>query len=90
MCQSKSYIAPPRFNKKGDGWRVQIYWISRLIGPCVKLVGSSQIFRLGAPTYKRKNARHAISQLLYLQIVMVIIDYEYEGTLRVDTTGIML
>ena len=40
ICQSKSYIAPPRFNKKDDGWLVQIYWKSRLIRPCVKLVGS--------------------------------------------------
>ena len=41
MCQSKSYIAPPRFNKKDDGWLVQLCWKSRLIGPCLKLDGSS-------------------------------------------------
>ena len=37
---SKSYIAPPRFNKKDDGLLVQLYWKSRLIRPCVKLVCS--------------------------------------------------
>ena len=42
MCQSKSYTAPPRFNKKEYGWLVQLYWNSRLIRPCVKLVGSSR------------------------------------------------
>ena len=36
-CQSESYIAPPKFNKKDDGWLVQIYWKSRLIHQCVKL-----------------------------------------------------
>ena len=79
ICQSKNYIAPPGFNKKGDGWLVQIYWKSRLTRPCVSLswLGHLETFRLGAHTYKRKNARNAISQLLYLQIVMVIIDYEY-------------
>ena len=42
MCQSKSYIAPPQFNKKDDGWLVQLCWKSHLIRPCVKLVGSSR------------------------------------------------
>ena len=42
MCQSKSYIAPPPFNKKDEGWLVKLYWKSRLIHPCVKLVASSQ------------------------------------------------
>ena len=39
---SKSYIAPPEFNKKDDGLLVQLYWKSRLIRPCVKLVWSSR------------------------------------------------
>ena len=30
--------------------------------------------------HKRKMARHAISQLFYLQIVMLIVDSEYEST----------
>ena len=42
MAQTSHHIAPPRFNKKGDGWLVQIYWKSRLVRPCVKLFGSSR------------------------------------------------
>ena len=79
MCQSKSYIAPPRFNEKEDG----LYWKSRLIRPWVKLVGSSQncLFR---STCIRENdgasciitaSVHSISQ--YLQLTMLIVDSEH-------------
>ena len=89
ICQSKSYIAPPWFNKKGDGWPVQIYWKSRLIRPCVKLVGSSRNCLFRSTCIKRKMGRHAISQLLYLQIIMLILVTEYARyILSLHTAGL--
>ena len=88
ICQSKSYIAPPRFNKKGNGWLVQIYWKSRLIRLCVMLVGSYRNCPFRSMCIK-KMAHHAISQLLYLQIVMLIVDSEYAWyILSLHTAGL--
>ena len=89
ICQSKSYIAPPRFNKKGDGWLVQIYWKSRLIRPWVKLVGSFRNCPFMSMCIRKQMARHAISQLLTLQIVMLIVDSEYARyILSLHTAGL--
>ena len=79
MGQSKSYIAPPRFNKKDD----RLYWKSRLIRPCVKLIGSSQNCPFRSMCIREKNddascdikaSVHSISQ--YLQWTMLIVDSE--------------
>ena len=89
ICQSKSYIAPPRFNKKDDGWLVQIYWKSRLIRPCVKLVGSSRNCPFMSTCIRGKWCVMQILQLLYLQMIMLIVDSEYARyILSLHTAGL--
>ena len=89
ICQSKNYIAPPRFNKKGDGWLVQIYWKSRLIRPCVKLVWSSRNYPFRSTCIREKWRVMRYSQLLYLQIVKFIVDSEYARyILSLHTAGL--